>query len=134
MGRINTVLVDTSVIIDYLRVKNKDLTPYSQAINAQMTPTIPLVVYSELYSGTSVWKKKEAKTELEDLLEGIEVIIPGKGIAKEAGRLKAEYNVELFDAFIAATALDQHLPLFTLNKSHFAKIPSLTFYTLTKTN
>lgn len=133
MGRIR-VLVNTSIVIDYLRVKIKEQTPYALATEKEITPVISLVTYAELFSGKSVWEKSEARQNLEQLLVGLQIVTVDQAVAQEAGRIKALYNIALFDAFIAATALDQHIPLFTLNKSHFEKIKSLTFYTISRKN
>jgi predicted nucleic acid-binding protein len=42
-----------------------------------------------------------------------------------AGEIRAKNNIDLIDATIAATAVSEKLPIVTLNKKHFQKIPGL---------
>ena len=85
---------------------------------------ISLITIAELYSGKSA-KKEKQKEIIEKILESLEIIIPDIKIAKEAGKLRAEYHLSLGDAFIAALALDLNVPLATLDVRDFNQIDGL---------
>jgi tRNA(fMet)-specific endonuclease VapC len=122
------VLIDTSILIDFLRAKNKEKTYYYQSVKHGVKPVISLITYAELYAGRSVWEKKQAKKELEILLSGIKIAFPTENTAKEAGRIRAKTSILLYDAIIASTALSLKIPLFTFNKKDFLPIKGLSFY------
>lgn len=128
MERVKTVLVDTDIFIDFLRVKEKEKAPYFELLGAGLFPVISLITFAELYAGRSVWEKEPAREELEILLSGIEVFPLYKPIARRAGWLRANYNMGLVDALIAATALSEDIPLFTLNTDHFKGVENLDLY------
>jgi len=118
------VLLDTSVIIEFLRVKEKDKTlHYKLADKYQLY--VSIITHTELYSGRSVWENKDARSELESLLSEIKIIPLDKKISMEAGKLKAKYDMNLIDAIIAATSLKTKIQLVTLNTKHFSLIKGL---------
>lgn len=121
------IIVDTSIIIDYLRTK--DLNSLYAKLITDNTLIVSLISIAELYSGKSI-RKKEQKEIIEKIIDSLEVIIPDIKIAKNAGRLRAEYQLSLSDAFIAALTLDLDLPLATLDYSDFKKIKGLKLYSL----
>lgn len=53
-----------------------------------------------------------------------------KDITKKAGKLRAVYGIDLWDAIIAATALTYNIPLMTLNTKDFVHIEGLEFFQL----
>lgn len=122
------MLVDTSVIIDFLRQKNKAQTLFYSL--AQDEPAVSIVTHSELYSGKSVWQKKSVQEELEVIFSGLTCLPLTEQISMKAGQLRAQYNVSLFDCIIAATALWHDLPLVTLNTKDFSRFKGLKLYPL----
>ena len=118
------LLVDTSVIIDFLRIKDKEKTLLYKLSNNDLYAS--MVTHTELYSGVSVWEKKEAKEELEELFSGITLLPLTAEISQEAGRIKAQnHDISILDCIIAATALHHDLNLVTLNKKDFEKIKGI---------
>ncbi len=119
------VLLDTSIIIDFLRRKNKEKTKfYSLAANKAYLK-ISMLTHTELYAGKSVWEKEKAQKDLETIFGGLEILNLDPKISKQAGKIRANHTVDLIDAIIAATALEYKLPLATLNTNHFKSIPDL---------
>lgn len=123
------LLVDTSVIIDFLRQQEKTTTwlyLLSQPKNQLFASTI---THTELFAGKSIWEKKSTFQELETIFSGIKLVPINETISQLAGKIRAKYDLDLIDAIIAATALDQKIPLVTLNQKHFSSIPHLKLFT-----
>ena len=114
-------LVDTSVIIDFLRQKEKQKTLFYKLAEDDLF--VSIITHTELYAGKSVWKNPLAKLELEELFSDLTILNLEPGISESAGRIKAHHHdSSLLDCIIAATAIDHDLELVTLNKKDFEKI------------
>lgn len=122
------LLLDTSIIIDFLRIKDKSKTTLYALTQEGNKLSVSIITHTELYAGTSVWTSKIAAVELETIFSGIDLIPLTEKISQEAGKIKAHYGVDLIDAIIAATAIDKGLLLVTLNTKHFNKISNLRMY------
>jgi len=120
-------LVDTSVLIEFLRVKNK-ITVYERILSQDYRPVVSFITPAELWAGKSVWEDQKKAKLLEKLLEPIEVVLPSSASLKLAGRLRAKHNISLLDTFIAAAAIEKKLPLATLNFKDFEKIKEITLF------
>jgi predicted nucleic acid-binding protein len=119
------VLVDTSVVIDFLRRKDKENSWLYGLAREKVNIKASILTHTELYSGTSVWGRAKAMVDLEKTLKGMELIGLNETESKLAGKIRSKLMVELVDAVIAATAIENDLPLATLNPKHFKKIPGL---------
>lgn len=120
------VLLDTSVLTDFLRRKDKEKSLLVKIIRSGYTPAISLITHTELYAGKSIWKSKKARTELENLLSGLEIIIIDEKVSRPAGKLRAKYEINLLDAMVAAEAATSNLSLATLNLKDFNKIREIS--------
>jgi predicted nucleic acid-binding protein len=119
------VLLDTSVIIDWLRQKDSRDTWLFQLLKADCRLFVPVVVVAELYSGSSVWQVENARLRLEGFLRECQIISLEPNSAVLAGRIKDKYKINLIDALVAAEAMERSLKLATLNTRDFAKIEGL---------
>lgn len=119
------LLLDTSVLVDFLRKKDKEGTLLVKILRAGYEPTISLITQTELYAGKSVWWKRKARKELEDLLAGLEIIALDEEVSRLAGQIRAKYRLGIVDAIIAAEAITSRLPLVTLNIKDFEKVKGL---------
>ena len=123
------VLVDTDVIIDYLRINRG---PMAQLVLIQSNGEIEMHLASisvmELYAGLSSIKFAE-KIEL---LVNLCTVVPFDAtVARFAGKLKRDKKfptVPVTDYLIGSTALWLKAELATRNKKHFAAIPGLKFF------
>lgn len=122
------ILIDTSVIIDFLRRKDKENSLLFTLAQDKRQLYVSIITHTELYAGKSVWEKKEAAKDLEMLFSGVEILPLGEEISKKAGEIKARHAINLLDAIIAATALSSGLDLATLNTKDFKKIDGLTLF------
>ncbi len=117
------MLLDTCIIIDYLRQKPAAVT-YLEGLN--IVPGITTATVAELFAGVKGNKEREI---IETLVSSFEVYDLDTGIAKEAGlilqKYKPSHGLDLIDSIIAATALTHSLELATLNLKHFPMFPGL---------
>lgn len=116
-------VLDASVVIDYLR-KKQDAVGAGLLVDG----TLSLMTAAELYSGKSAQASGEQLRMLEEILSCCEVVIPDLEAAKEVGKLRSLYQLSLGDAFVTQLALATGLPLATLDKKAFSRIPGLKFY------
>ena len=120
------ILLDTSIIIDFLRRKDKSDSLLNKISNNFLY--ISIVTHTELYAGKSIWEREEAKQELEKFLSIMKVIPLVEEISQMAGRIKAyNMNISTLDCIIAATARTHKLDLATLNIKDFEKIAGIVF-------
>jgi predicted nucleic acid-binding protein len=128
-----SILLDTSVIIDYLRMsKNKDQTVLFQLTEKKYAFAISLITYTELYSGRGVWEKEGAHRELDIALSYMKILPFEKDTAKKAGEIRAKFRTDILDAIIAATAIVHNMELVTLNVKDFEKIKDLKLFKIEK--
>lgn len=120
------LLIDTSVIIDFFRRKDKKLTLYYALTKENLY--ISILTHTELYSGVSVWENIQAQNELETLLAQVNIVALTTDLSQMAGKIKSVHKIDLIDAIIAATAIVQDLELVTINIKHFEEIKGIKIY------
>jgi len=126
----SNIIVDTSVIVDYLRRSDKERSFFVSLLNQERDLCASIVTHTEVYSGKSVWERKEMRGVIADIFSGIIILPYDFAISEQAGRLCARYDMQFADAIIAATALSQTLPLATLNRKDFEGIEGLNLLPL----
>src|SRR5689334_21656143 len=109
------LLLDTSIIIDFLRRKDKENSLLFNLVQENRKLVISIITHTELYAGKSVWEKKDALEELEKLFSGVNLLPLQEEISRKAGEIKAKHGTNLLDAIIAATAIIHRLDLVTSN-------------------
>jgi tRNA(fMet)-specific endonuclease VapC len=124
----NHLLLDTTEIIEYLRVKDKSQTRLVRLISEEVSFYISIITYAELYAGKSVWENESLREVLETVVSGMIMLPLDVDLARTAGGIRAKQNVGISDAIIAATALENKLTLVTGNTRHFAPIDGLELY------
>ena len=124
------VLVDTSVIIDFLRRKDKENSVfYKTFFKEKDKPTISLTTITELWAGKSM-EKKESLKFVEGLVGNCEILPPSLNTAKLAGKIlrRSNYQISFQDAQIASLALENNLLLLTLDKKDFRRIKKIKYF------
>lgn len=123
----NSLLLDTSVIIDLWRSDDKVI----DFLEKQQTLFIPVAVLGELYVG-AYRSSNEAKhlSDIKDLLAQSIVLNADAQTAEfyasvKASLLKKGKPIPENDIWIAATALQHQLPLYT-NDRHFNEVDNIT--------
>ena len=124
------ILVDTSMIIEFLRKKNKQNTYLWKLKELSFNCFISTITVFELYAGAITERHKE---DLKRLLKWMEIIPFTNEIAQRSAEIYKELKlnnqlIEFRDIFIGATALEMKLPIITLNEGHFKRIKGIEIY------
>ena len=114
------VLVDTDVLIDFLRGYG----PAVSFVNDHSDRIVlSAVVVAELYAGARGAKDDPEQTVLENLLSLFRVVPINNEIARLGGLYRRDYGpshgIGLPDALVAATAFLERAELKTLNVKHY---------------
>ena len=120
------ILLDTSILIELFRKKNKQKAVFFQLANQGQTFSISTITYYEVLSGSNL----QQDAFWQGLLKTITILPFDLECAKQAvmlyKMLKSQNKlIDLADLAIAATALANDLELATLNKKHFTHIQGL---------
>ena len=125
------ILIDTSIIIDYLRQKDKSNTLLFYFGHNRYQLYASIITHAESYAGKSIWERKEAMDVLEKLLSNIKFLPLEQKISKKAGQISAKNNnLEIVDAIITSTAIFHKLELATLNTKDFEKIKQIKIFSI----
>jgi predicted nucleic acid-binding protein len=122
------LLLDTSVIIDFLRRDEKKQSLLYRLAQQKHQLSISIITHTELYAGKSVWERKSARAELQTVFSGLGMLPLEKGVSEKAGEIRARYGIDLLDAIIAASAHVHGIELVTLNTKHFQGIEGVSIY------
>lgn len=125
-------LIDTDWVVEYL--KGRD--PAKRIIDA-LAPeelAISLITYGEIYEGIYYGRDpKRAEQGFLQFIRGIDILPLNRPIMKEFAKLRGQLRktgqrLDDPDLLIAATAIYHDLTLFTHNRRHFSRIPTLKLY------
>ncbi len=119
------ILLDTSVIVDYLRRVDKDQTILQQLAQNKNELYISIVTHTECYAGKNIWESEDARYALGVFLSGLKILSLEEKTSEKAGEIKAKFGTKIPDAIIAATAISFKLQLATLNARDFEKIKNI---------
>ena len=123
IGMSSAILVDTDVLIDFLRGNDKAISFIDEcAAHIILSP----IVIAELYAGV---KGDNERTVLDNFVSIFHVVPIDADIAKAGGLYKRDFGkshgVGLADAILAATADKENAELKTLNVKHYPMIKGL---------
>jgi len=129
---VKTYLVETSVIIDYLRGKQRAV-ELIDGLEGRLVSSF--VCLAELYEGVyRVKNKTHVERAVRQFFASMGVVLGlDDRIAKDFGRLRARLKsqgklIEDMDLLIAATCLSYDATLITFNEKHFARVPGLKLF------
>ena len=120
------ILLDTSVLIEMFRVKDKTATFFYRLSNGNNDFAISILTHYEIFRGSN----SVQDTFWTNFLKNIKVIpfdLISSNKAIEIYKLLKTQNqmIDLADLLIAATAIAHNFDLATLNLKHFSKISNL---------
>ena len=127
MNATGSVLLDTSVVVGYLR-EDPHL---HQKIDQADDVYLPLVVLGELlYGAHKSMQRDKMLAQVKGFLDGCILILPDQATAELYGQIKAELSIigkaiPQNDIWIAAVAKEHDLPVATRDQ-HFSFVPGLT--------
>lgn len=121
----NIILLDTSILIDYYRKKDKKKTALFHLAEKWPLFAVSAVTHFEIYVGVA-----EQKSFWDSFFQEVSILPFNAEISLLAATIdkhlkKARQQLAIPDLFIAATALSNNLPCATLNRKHFSRIPNL---------
>ncbi|MFV9646723.1 MAG: type II toxin-antitoxin system VapC family toxin [Desulfobacterales bacterium] len=119
------ILIDTSVVIDHFRKKNKQRSLLYE-LSKENRLFLSAISKFEFLVGTKLSQIRQT----EKIIEGFDILSFNSNVANVASdiakKLKAKNKIiEFRDIFIAATAITNDMPLSTLNVKHFERIDDL---------
>ncbi|TMI23718.1 type II toxin-antitoxin system VapC family toxin [Candidatus Bathyarchaeota archaeon] len=123
------LVLDTTVLIDHLRSKNRDTLASRLEGRAELATTI--INRFELYYGA--YKSKDVRrnlTSVKGVFSTLQVLSMTEGAAEQAGRLLAQLEakgrpIESRDLFVGAIALEEGYAVLTDDLEHFERIPGV---------
>ncbi|MBI2597156.1 type II toxin-antitoxin system VapC family toxin [Candidatus Daviesbacteria bacterium] len=125
----NVYLIDTSVIINYLRDKGSAVETVNN-LNGELTSSY--ICLAELYEG--IWRVREREKAEKGILNffaGLsQVFGVDEDIAKTFGQIRADLKekgavIEDLDIILAATCIANNSILITANPKHFSRVANL---------
>jgi len=122
--------LDTSVLIDYFRKKNKENSFFYELTKSNTFFAVSVVTEFEIYIGSNEHQEKFWS----DFFEMTTVLPYNSDVNKFSIKISKELKIknkqiDIPDLFIAATALANNMKLATLNKKHFENIEKLQLLT-----
>jgi len=115
-------LVDTSVIVDYLRGSKKA----ASFLNSQNSVIISIITAAEIYQEA---KNKKELNILKNLINRFKIVPLNANTCQLALTLLEKYTLShhllILDSLIAATVIENKLTLVTGNYKHFSMIKKL---------
>lgn len=113
----NRFLVDTDVIIEYLRGRDEAVR-YLESLEGDLC--VSAITVAELYSGV---KGDDEESALERFLDAFEVVPVDRALARLGGlcwqRYQPAHGTGLADAIVAMSAESAHATLVTFNARHY---------------
>ena len=120
------ILIDTSILIDHLRRKDKNRTAFYRAAQSYECAVSAITEFEFRVGATAA--NRDFVAELLDITPILPFDSTCVRSATEIYRNLKAINrlIALPDLFIAATAVAFELPLLTLNLTHFERVDGLT--------
>lgn len=120
------ILLDTSILIDMFRTKDKSQTYFYKLAFIESDFCISIITHYEILIGSNEYQTNYWNHFIRGVgLKIFDIEVSEKAI-KIYKELKSQNKlIDLADLFIAATAIAHSLPIATLNKKHFSRIKEL---------
>ncbi len=120
------ILIDTSIVIEYLRSTKREKTNFIQLFK-QYDIFLSVISVFELFNGA---KDQNKKQDIDIIIGAINIqnfTIETAKISSEIYRNLRKQNkiIEFRDILIAATSIQYNMPIATLNIKHFERIENL---------
>jgi tRNA(fMet)-specific endonuclease VapC len=120
------ILLDSSILIELFRKKDKEKTLFYSLAKTYKTLCISSITYYEIGIGN----RKSHSDYWEKLSDNLRILSFDKECSDNAitiylDLLKANKMIDLADILIGATALTHNIPIATLNDKHFNRIKGL---------
>ena len=126
------VCLDTTVLIDFYRKKDKSKSLFFKLTERYSFFAVPAVTEYELYLGNS----EEQNIFWDDFFSRVIILPFDTKAVRHSVRIFKELKrqnklIDMPDIMIAGTALQNNMPVATLNRKHFERITGLEIITKT---
>jgi hypothetical protein len=116
-------LIDTDVIIDYLRGRERTVN-FLEALQGELL--VSVITIAELYSGI---RGQEEERAIEQFLLAFSILPMDEKVARRGGYYRRDYGAShgtgLADSLIAASAEEANAVLVTSNRRHYPMLPDV---------
>jgi predicted nucleic acid-binding protein len=124
------IVLDTTVLIDALRNRNQRRALLASLVVSGQELATSTICIAEIYGGLRPGEDQATRA----FLSGLDMIPVSAVIAERAGELKATFRRQgqtrsITDMIVAATALENGLPVATDNRKDF-QVPGLSLFPL----
>ncbi len=121
-----TVCIDTSILIDYYRKKDKTKSLFYMLTSAYEDFSVSIITEYEILIGSN----DNASKFWRSIFDEIKILSYDKKVNHHAVNIYKDLKrtsklIDIPDIIIAATALAHNLSIATLNKKHFSRIQHL---------
>jgi tRNA(fMet)-specific endonuclease VapC len=124
---VNKLLVDTTLLIDFFRKKNKQKTSLTHLWQAHSLYVSVITVYEFQVGANSPEQLANQNEVIKDMgIIALDSICTYQAILLYQTLKRTNSRIGFADTLIAATALAHEIPVATLNKEHFERVPNLT--------
>ena len=127
----STIVLDTSILIDFFRKQNKTKSAFFQ-LTDKYRFSISVITAFEIKIGI---QSEAQKNDYNIIAKNVELLPIDNVCIDEAVKIYKTLKpqnalIKLADLLIGATAISNSVPLATLNKKHFERIPNLVLIDL----
>ncbi|MFY3741404.1 MAG: hypothetical protein HMLIMOIP_001860 [Candidatus Nitrosomirales archaeon] len=119
------IVFDTSILVDCLRNHKNAVEAANRVANKEIEGFISVITEAELYAGKDC-RVASGAALVARLISLFTKITLSNDIAQKAGEFRRNFNVEIPDAIIAATAFAQDAKVWTRNYEDFEAIKEIT--------
>jgi len=124
------IILDTTVLIDALRNRNQRRALLAGLVVSGQELATSTICVAEVYGGLRPGEELATRA----FLSGVDMVPVSPAIAERAGELKAAFRRQgqtrsITDMIVAATALENGLPVATDNRKDF-QVPGLSLFPL----
>lgn len=120
------VLLDTSILIDFYRKKDKSKSFLYKLSKSHQTFAVSAITHYEIYTGAPAIQIEFWNAFFLNLtILPFDAEISKTAVLINTDLKKSNKKIDIPDLFIAATAVRHHIPCATLNKKHFERIVQL---------
>ncbi|MCP4420021.1 MAG: type II toxin-antitoxin system VapC family toxin [Chloroflexi bacterium] len=130
MAIVDAICLDTGPLIAYLRGRHPGAKAVKHVVK-ECACYVSAITVHELLFGVARAKKQIGENVL---LKTLTTLPLDEAVSRRAALLHADLisqnnDIGIKDTFIAATCLEHSLPILTLNKRHFSRVPDLKLLT-----
>jgi len=123
-------LLDTNILIAFLRGEKNVVTKIEEYLEEFERLTLSIITYYEIHRGLTYLGNKSKLIDFEGLMDKSEIVGLDRAIVNRASEIYAELKrggtlIEDADILIAASCLVRGLVLVTENEEHFKRIKNL---------